>query len=583
MILQALTEYYDRKAADPERGIAPEGWEYKAIQYVFVINGNGNLIQIEDTREREGKRIAAKIFLVPRSETKTSNIKANLLWDKAEYIFSGIDSNKDKNRLEQQRAKFISRLKNQLGEFECIQILVSFLEKEQSERLTQEYCWDDIKKGNPYITFRFEGESNLLVQRQEIINKINTFNFSKAGQDDKEVCLITGDLGIIKRIHSKTPINKKNNSLVSFQKNSGYDSYGKEQGLNAPISQSSEFAYVTALNTLLKSQRQKFIIGDATYVCWSSEKTKFETDFYRFFDDPDTKDNPDQFSENVKVLFNSINTGAFIQSEGSQYFYILGLSPGGGTRISVRFWDCKNISEYAKNIRQYFDDLSIQKPPGYPEYYSIWRLLESVAQQGDREKISPRLAGEMVRSIICGLPYPENLLQAALQRTRSGIKKRVKGGGVSIEKVTPEIAALIKAYLNRFYRFYPSDNYKEVNIELDINQQSVGYQLGRLFATLEQIQIKANPKINTTIRERFYGAACATPVTVFTTLLRLKNYHLAKLDKGKVIFFEQILGEIIGNFNDFPSYLNLHEQGLFAIGYYHQRQAFFTPKKTDYK
>lgn len=118
-------------------------------------------------------------------------------------------------------------------------------------------------------------------------------------------------------------------------------------------------------------------------------------------------------------------------------------------------------------------------------------------------------------------------------------------------------------------------------MELDTNQTSVGYQLGRLFAVLEKIQEEANPGINATIRERFYGAACATPVTVFANLMRLKNHHLAKLEnKGRVVNFERLLGEIIANLSDFPAHLSLHEQALFAIGYYHQRQDFFN-KKSD--
>jgi CRISPR-associated protein Csd1 len=162
-------------------------------------------------------------------------------------------------------------------------------------------------------------------------------------------------------------------------------------------------------------------------------------------------------------------------------------------------------------------------------------------------------------------------LQAAIRRIHSDTEKRV----------TPIRAAVIKAYINRYYRFYPN-NYKEVDVSLDNNQSSVGYQLGRLFAVLEKIQEEANPGINATIRDRFYGAACATPVTVYTNLLRLKNHHLAKLEsKGRVVFFERLLGEIMSNLHDFPGHLSLHEQGLFAIGYYHQRQDFFISKKDD--
>lgn len=117
-------------------------------------------------------------------------------------------------------------------------------------------------------------------------------------------------------------------------------------------------------------------------------------------------------------------------------------------------------------------------------------------------------------------------------------------------------------------------------MKLDETQPAAAYQLGRLFAALERIQEKANPKLNTTIRERYYGSACTSPVTVFPTLLRLKNHHLAKIEKkGIVIWFEKKLGEIMGNIEVFPSHLNLHDQGMFAIGYYHQRQDFFTKKE----
>lgn len=364
MILQALKEYYDRKAVDPDSDIAPIGWEYKAIPFIVVLNSFGNLVQIEDTRESEGTKKKAKVFCVPRSENKTSNIKANLLWEKAEYIFAGIDAQKDEKRLQQEREAFSSRLENQLGEFKHIQVLLSFLKEVKSERLAQEACWGEIKEKNPYLTFRFHDEMTPLFLRPDILKKINEIKSNQltgvANGNKTGVCLITGEPCVISRTHSKTFINRKNNSLVSFQKDSGYDSYGKKQGFNAPISKTSEFAYVTALNTLLKSPRQRFFIGDGTYVCWSADKTNFETEFAMIFDDPIAQDNPDLYSEKVKALLNSIKTGAFQADEGFQRFYVLGLSPGGGTRISVRFWDSRTISEYATNIQRYFDDLSIE-------------------------------------------------------------------------------------------------------------------------------------------------------------------------------------------------------------------------------
>ena len=405
--------------------------------------------------------------------------------------------------------------------------------------------------------------------REYVIKELRNLEIETgAGNEDVKIgtCLVTGEKGIIVRTHNKTYINKDANCLVGFQKNKGYDSYGKEQGYNAPVIKSTEFAYVTAINTLLKSDSQRLLVGDATTIFWSKKRSTFESDFAFFFKEPD-KDDPDAGTRKIKALFNSINTGAYMD-DGDTQFYILGLSPN-AARIAVRFWQVGTISEFAKRIKEYFEDFTIVKPLGEPEYYSIWRILVNIATQDDSENIPPNLAGDFMRSILNGTPYPTTLLHAAINRIRSDTEYRVK----------PVRAALIKAYLNRYNRFYPNKNQKEVSIELDVSQPSVGYQLGRLFAVLEKIQEEANPGINTTIRERFYGAACATPVTVFANLLRLKNHHLAKLEnKGRVIAFEQLLSEIMGHLQVFPSHLDLHEQGRFAIGYYHQRQDFFKAK-----
>ena len=177
-----------------------------------------------------------------------------------------------------------------------------------------------------------------------------------------------------------------------------------------------------------------------------------------------------------------------------------------------------------------------------------------------------------MRAILTGIPYPETLLQAVLRRIKSDTANRVK----------PVRVALIKAYLNRLLYARKNYNEKEVlQVGLDTGQLSIGYHLGRLFAVLEKIQEEANPALNATIRERYYGAACGSPVSVYSTLMRLKNHHLAKLHKGRKTNFEILIGEIMGHFNEFPSHLSLYEQGKFAVGYYHQRQDLFTSKKED--
>lgn len=577
MILQALKEYYDRKAADPESGIAPEGFEKKELQFLIVIDEDGEFINIEDTRERIGKRLVAKSFLLPRSKGRSGTRSYEttfLLWDHIGYLL-GLPADDEKSSKQHQTwLNSIKGLPQELKEDIGVNAVIQFYEKDGvSKALASSRIQECLSVPQCNMSFRLVTDMIPVPCREKIreyvIKELRNLEIETgAGNEDVKIgtCLVTGEKGIIVRTHNKTYINKDANCLVGFQKNKGYDSYGKEQGYNAPVIKSTEFAYVTAINTLLKSDSQRLLVGDATTIFWSKKRSTFESDFAFFFKEPD-KDDPDAGTRKIKALFNSINTGAYMD-DGDTQFYILGLSPN-AARIAVRFWQVGTISEFAKRIKEYFEDFTIVKPLGEPEYYSIWRILVNIATQDDSENIPPNLAGDFMRSILNGTPYPTTLLHAAINRIRSDTEYRVK----------PVRAALIKAYLNRYNRFYPNKNQKEVSIELDVSQPSVGYQLGRLFAVLEKIQEEANPGINTTIRERFYGAACATPVTVFANLLRLKNHHLAKLEnKGRVIAFEQLLSEIMGHLQVFPSHLDLHEQGRFAIGYYHQRQDFFKAK-----
>jgi len=577
MILQALKEYYDRKATDPDSGIAPEGFEIKELQFLVVINLNGELISIEDTREKIGKRLIAKKFLLPRSKGRSGSKSYEttfLLWDHIGYLF-GQPSDDDKSSKQHKTwLDCLNNLPDNLKEDAGVNAAIQFYKNDGVKKtiLTPEFQ-ECLKAPQCNMAFRLDTDLVPIPCRAKIQEYVKDSIVREGEEDDSEkadsvfgVCIITGEKGEIVRTHGRTPINKDTKCLVGFQKNCGYDSYGKEQGFNAPVIKSTEFAYVTALNTLLKSGSQRMTIGDASTIFWSERKTAFESDFSLFFSEP-PKDDPEAGTRKVRSLFESVSSGAYCNDESDSRFYVLGLAPN-AARIAVRFWQAGTIGQFAEKIRQHFEDLSIVKPPKEPEFYSLWRLLVNIATQDKSENIQPNLAGDFMRSVLTGATYPATLLQAALRRIHSDTENRVK----------PVRATLIKAYLNRYYRFHPNPKHKEVTMGLDLSQPSIGYHLGRLFASLEKIQEKAQG--DATIRERFYGSACASPVTVFANLMRLKNHHLAKMDKGSVVYFERLLGEIVGRFNEFPAHLDLHEQGRFAIGYYHQRQDFFTKKQT---
>jgi len=269
-----------------------------------------------------------------------------------------------------------------------------------------------------------------------------------------------------------------------------------------------------------------------------------------------------------------VESGAYsFGDEKNRRFYVLGLAPN-SARISVRIWQAEPLAVIAARIIDHFHDLAIVHGPKEPEVLSLFRLLVAVAIQGKSENIPPNLAGEFMRSILQGLPYPYTLLQAALRRIKAE------------HNINYPRAALVKACLNRLTRTKNPSIKEELKMALDENNSNIGYRLGRLFAVLEKIQAEANPGLNATIRDRFYGSASGTPVTVFGNLMRLKNHHLAKFDNvGRRIHFEKLIASIIAGIQAqtaFPAHLSLEDQGRFAVGYYHQVQNFYV-KKSDEK
>lgn len=569
MILQALKEYYDRKANDPDSNIAPEGFEWKEIPFLVDINEDGSFAGLEDTREQVGTKLKGKSFLLPRSIKRSgskSYEKTFLLWDHIGYLFNYTKSDdpKETEKAANQHRTWRNSLENlpdDLKQDAGVRAVLTFYQGSGVADVKMDTKWQEcIKIPSCNMSFRLKGDIDPVPCRS-VVKDYQSSMFDDKEQD-KGRCLVTGKIGPIARIHGRTPINKDTKSLVAVQKNSGYDSYGKEQCFNAPVSTSAEFAYTTGLNTLLKSE-QRLLVGDAVTVFWSARQSQFESEVADFFNEP-RKDDPDRGARAVTTLLRSVDNGAYIETDKENRFYMLGLSPN-SARISVRFWKVGTIPEMAERFAQHFKDLKICHGTKEREHLSLFRLLVSTAPLWKPKNIPPNLAGETMRTILEGLPYPQTLLQAAIRRIRAE------------QEITYPRAALIKGCLNRIIRVNNPKQQEEIKVSLDKENKNIGYRLGRLFATLEKIQSESHPGINATIRDKFYGAASSSPVTVFGNLMRLKNHHLAKLENpGRRINFERLIGEIMSGIDDFPSHLWLEDQGRFAIGYYHQMNDFFT-------
>ena len=564
MILQALKEYYDRKADLPR-----SGFELKEIPFVLVLNPNGMPISLNETYEGAGKARRAKQFLLPQAVKRSVNIEANLLWDNPEYVL-GIALKGKPERVKKQHAAFLERIEDLgLPADPGVSAVRVFLAKPDRMDLMATFgaSWEELKKTGANLTFQLAGQSGLIVE-QPAVHAAIAARVSDAGDD---ICLVTGNRDTAELLHTAIKgvwgAQSSGANIVSFNLDA-FRSFNKEQGANSPVGKTAAFAYTTALNHLLgKDSQQRMPVGEASTVFWSSRETRFEREVLEFFGEP-PKDDPDRGTRAVDSLFKSVQSGALAAEEAGARFYVLGLSPN-ASRIAVRFWIVDTIANMAARFCQHFEDIRIAHGPRDRDAPSLFRLLVSIAAQGKAENIPPHVAGDTMRAILEGLPYPQTLLQAAMRRLRAE------------HEITHPRAALIKACLNRSLRFNPTPNMEEMKVSLDINNPNSGYRLGRLFAVLEKIQSEASPGLNATIRDKFYGAASSTPVTVFGNLMRLKNHHLAKLESvGRRISFDKLLGEIISGIGDFPPHLTLDDQGRFAIGYYHQMQDFFTKKTT---
>ncbi len=580
MILQALYDYYQRKHDE----LPQPGFERKEIPFVIVLDADGNFVDLEDRREPDGRKKRARSLLVPKAEGRSGSKayeKPNLLWDHYGFVLKV--PKRDKPEIppsekaiidaEKQHVFFVKRVKqvaSDLPEDVGVAAVKKYLERGRFEQVLQHSLWPECEKiKGCNLSFRLVDRSELVCQSVEVTSFVQR-SIASTGDTQKGQCLVTGELTDITRLHFPiSGVGQKPAPLAAIN-SSAYNSYGKDKGFNFPVGVDANFAYTTALNHLLrKGSAQRLQVGDSSTVFWAEKPTDLETAVPDIFGEP-PKDDPDRNTEKIKALYQSVHAGRWTDDEENTRFYVLGLFPPNTARIAVRFWQVTTVGELAERIVQHFEDIRITHGGKQPEYLPLFRLLVSTATLGKADNIPPNLAGEFLRAILEGLPYPHTLLSAAVQRSRAE------------REVTYPRAALIKGCINRATRYSNPDLKEELNVSLDPDNTNPGYRLGRLFAVLEKIQEEANPGINATIRDRYYGSASSTPVTAFPTLIKLSKHHLSKLEnRGREVNFERLLGEIIAGIDDFPPHLSLEDQGRFAIGYYHQRQDFFTKREPE--
>ena len=568
MILQSLADYYLRKSSEDDTALPPAGFERKEIAFVIVLDRSGSFVDLEDTRTGDGKKKTARTFAVPQTVKRTVAVAPNLLWDNAAYVL-GVDAKGNPDRARKMHEAFVEGVASlaRASDDAGAAATLAFLQRGDFQPVFDHPSWGQVT-GADNLSFRLRGDQELVVQRGAVRKAIGTAPEGETPAGETGLCLVTGEPDTVERLHPSIKgvwgAQSSGANIVSFNLDA-FNSFGRTQGSNAPVGRNAVFAYTTALNYLLrKDSPQRMQVGDASTVFWAERANLMETAFTALLGEP-PKDDPDRNVEAAKALFGAPRTGSFgIDPSDETKFFVLGLAPN-AARIAVRFWHATTVGEMAVHIRRHFEDIEIVRAPHDPPVLPLFRLLVSTATLGKAENIRPNLGAATLRAILDGTSYPRELLAAAVQRCRAE------------QGVTYARAALIKASLVRLSRAQSDSPHPEVSVSLDESNPNVAYRLGRLFAVLERTQEAASPGLNATIRERYYGAASSTPVTVFPRLLKLKNHHIAKLDnRGQAVNLERQIGGIMDGIDEFPPLLTLADQGRFSIGYYHQRQSFFT-------
>lgn len=579
MILQALVKHYEDLVS---LGKLPrEGWSKQKIAYALDIDENGQLLWVTDIRAEKNGKFFPQLMELPLPEKHGSAISPNFLWDNSSYIL-GIDKKDDSKRTVKcfNKTKELYHVVLENVDSPVAQALILFFDNWNPETAAQhpnlQECIGDITSG-VNLVFRYDG--SYVHENPQICNAWQQYKRTNIA-GIKIRCIVTGEEAELARLH---PLFKgisgaqpSGAALVSYNEDA-FCSYQKKQGGNAPTGEYAAFAYGAALNYLIEERKEHpLFIGDAVVLCWAEGANNSYCDL---FDLCINGDAATYQKEDIETVLKALIQGKTANYDGTlldpeRPFYVLAISPNAG-RLSVRFFMRNSFGKMLKNVAEHQNRLAIIKPKDEKfAQIPLWVMLNETVRQNSsntkKEGPVPVMAGEVLRAILNNTLYPATLLHGVILRIRAD------------HRINRNRAAIIKAYyLKNPHPEFP--NPEEVfTVSLNPDCPSIPYQLGRLFAVLEEIQNAANPNINTTIKDKYYNSASATPATIFPILENLSQKHLRKLPIGNKIRLDKMKQEIMMHLNaQYPARLTLPEQGAFQIGYYHQTQTRFAGKKTE--
>lgn len=580
MILQALVKHYEDLVS---LGKLPRaGWSQQKISYALEIDENGQLLEAICIRypEQRGKKevMVPQLLELPAAVKRSAGIASNFLWDNSSYTL-GIDNKGNPVRAANcfKAAKELHKQVLSDALSPSAQALLHFFDSWNPETAVQhpelqENLEDIISGAN--LVFRYDGA--YIHEDSEICSAWQNYKSASASGDVIR-CIVTGQEAELARLHPSIKgipgAQSSGASLVSYNA-PAFCSYQKEQGQNAPTGEYAAFAYGAALNHLIaQSKQHPFTIGDTTVLCWADGADSAYPDLFNLCMNGNQASYQQEDIEEILKALTQGKTAIFNETllDPEKPFYVLGISPN-AARLSIRFFLRNSFGGMLKNAAAHQERLSIIKPSFDSfDQIPIWVMLNETVNQNARTKVSsPGMAGEVLRAVLNNTLYPATLLNGVILRIRAD------------HEINRNRAAIIKAYyLKNPHTEFP--NPEEVfTVSLNPDSPSIPYQLGRLFAVLEEIQDAANPGINATIKDKYFNSASATPAMVFPVLENLSQKHLRKLPIGNKVRLDKMKQDIIAHLStEYPARLSLAEQGAFQIGYYHQTQARYAGKNTE--
>lgn len=591
-MLESLVNYYEYLCEHHPDKVASPGWSPTKVTAFLELDSGGSLIGVIPAGDKKGD-----VREVPKPVERSVNVAANLLCDNSSYLL-GIDSKgKPKRALE----CFLKSKELHLSVLADIEspyahAVVAFFEKwnpEDAEKASVISNHKDELLNGRNLVFMVDGKE---VLDDPVIQNVISERAFCAGGDELLPSLVSGKKVVPARLHPKIKLagaQAGGGVLVGFNA-PAFTSYGHddEQGFNSPVGEYEAFAYATALNYLIAQPKHHIRIEDTTFVYWALKDDDACTEVFqnvmlnRAFPSVDevekaSKESTGSEDPDAKIdaIMKAMRRGKPVGDASLDApFFVLGISPN-AARISVRFFATDSFGRFLSNIDKHYERLRIVHAPHEKEHLSINRLVWEMQNPNAKwSKASNILAASLLRSVLTDTPYPAMLFQHAMMRIRS----TQNNDDAHIRKVDYGRASIIKAYLIKNCGF----SEEELTVDLNESNESVGYNLGRLFAVLERVQEQAawvdGRTLNTTISDRYFNSACATPGVVFGTLVKLAGSHLSKLKKrGQGVVLSQMMGELIERIHvesvSYPTRLTIEEQGDFTIGYWCQRQEFFKP------